>query len=69
MKTETARIEGMTCNHCVMSVRRRLAQIENLDVEDVAIGAAIVRYDETQVEADGIDRAVAETGFRVVAHE
>ncbi len=69
MKTETIRIEGMTCNHCVMAVRRQLAQVENLQVEDVHIGSAVVTYDENAVSAAEIDRALESSGYTVTAHE
>ncbi|MCB2203282.1 heavy-metal-associated domain-containing protein [bacterium] len=69
MKTETLRIEGMHCNHCVMSVRRELAQVENLQVEDVNIGSAVVQFDTSAVNPEHIDLAVERAGFRVVAHE
>ncbi len=69
MKETTIRIEGMTCNHCVMAVRRQLAGIEGLEVEDVEIGSAVVRCDEHAVGSDRIDAAIAEAGFRVTAHE
>lgn len=69
MKKEIIRIDGMTCNHCVMAVRRQLAGVDGLEVEDVAIGSAIVRYDDTTIETDRIDAAIAEAGFRVTSHE
>ena len=69
MKTQTLRIEGMTCNHCVMSVRRQLAGIEHLEVDDVQIGTAIVRYDENLVTPEDIDSAVAAAGYTVTHHE
>lgn len=69
MKTETLHIHGMTCNHCVMSVRRQLAQFEHLEVEDVSIGSAIVRYDEGRIEPAALDEAVAKAGFTVTRHE
>ncbi|MBE0645773.1 MAG: heavy-metal-associated domain-containing protein [Bacteroidetes bacterium] len=69
MTTQTIRIEGMTCNHCVMSVRRQLAGIDHLEVEDVQIGSAIVSYDEDKVETEDIDSAVKTAGFAVTAHE
>lgn len=69
MKEETIHIEGMTCNHCVMSVRRQLAGIDGLDVRDVEIGSADIRYDDTVVDTARIDRAVSEAGYRVVSHE
>ncbi len=69
MKTQTLRIEGMTCNHCVMSVRRQLAGIDHLDVDDVQIGSAVVRFDEDRVTSEDIDTAVAAAGFVVTQHE
>ncbi|MDX9757749.1 MAG: heavy-metal-associated domain-containing protein [Bacteroidota bacterium] len=69
MKTETLRIEGMTCNHCVMAVRRQLAGVDHLTVDEVAVGHAVVTYDETQVPAPAIDAAVTAAGFRVIGRE
>lgn len=69
MKTETLRIEGMTCNHCVMAVRRQLAGIDHLDVDEVAVGHAVVSYDETQVSDTAIDAAITAAGFRLVGRE
>lgn len=69
MKTETLHIDGMTCNHCVMSVRRELARIDHLDVEDVRIGSAVVRFEEGQIDAAALDDAVSKAGFTVTRHE
>jgi copper chaperone len=69
MKTRTFRIEGMTCNHCVMSVRKTLAQIEHLEVDDVQIGIAVVTFDENKVQTNEIDEAIAAAGYKVTAHE
>ena len=69
MTKETLRIEGMNCNHCVMSVRKQLAQLEGLEVEDVQIGSAVVSYDTAAVPPSAIDEAVAAAGFTVTAHE
>ena len=69
MNTETLHIDGMTCNHCVMAVRRQLAQVDGLEVEDVRIGSAIVRYEEGQFDPALLDDAVAKAGFTVTRHE
>lgn len=65
MTHETLHIEGMTCNHCVMSVRKALAQIEGLEVEDVRIGAADVARDEGRVDRETLARAIGAAGFRL----
>jgi copper chaperone len=69
MKTQTIIIEGMTCNHCVMSVRKHLAQLEGLEVEDVQIGSATVSYEDTKLSQAVVDDAITTAGFTVTAHE
>lgn len=69
MTEETIRIQGMTCNHCVMSVRRALAQLEDVDVEDVQIGSAVVAHDGSDEKKNEIDAAIERAGYTVSAHE
>ena len=69
MTEQTIRIQGMTCNHCVMSVRRALAAIEDVDVEDVQIGNALVRFDGSDEKQKEIDTAIENAGYSVTAHE
>ncbi len=38
MTTKDIRIEGMSCNHCVMAVKKELSRIPGLQVKDVRIG-------------------------------
>lgn len=66
MKSQELQIEGMTCGHCVMSVRKELAKLENVVVEDVQIGKARVKYDETKVTRQTFEKAVREAGYRLV---
>ena len=63
MKNETINISGMTCNHCVMAVRRELAKLETLEVDDVQIGFAVVDYDESALARADIDSAIRKAGF------
>jgi copper chaperone len=58
-------IEGMSCQHCVMAVRKRLAAVGGVEVRDVRIGSALVAYDETKVDPARIEAAVDEAGYRV----
>ncbi len=65
MKETEIRISGMSCNHCVMSVRKELSKIPGVDVKDVQIGSARVAYDENTVSPKQIAEAIAEAGYTV----
>lgn len=66
MKTSELKIDGMSCGHCVMSVRKELSKIQNLQVEDVQIGSARVSYDDSKVTSSDLSQAVQEAGYRLV---
>ena len=63
MQTQTLKISGMSCGHCVMSVRKELEKVST--VKDVQIGKAVVEFDEKKTSSDDLKRAVAEAGYRV----
>jgi copper chaperone CopZ len=65
MKTKELRIEGMTCGHCVMSVKRELAKLAGLQVESVEIGKARVHYDDSKVSDRDVEQAIQEAGYRL----
>jgi copper chaperone len=67
MKSEELKIEGMTCNHCVMSVKKELSKLAGVNVEDVQIGKARVEYDETRGGAQDFARAIDEAGFKLLS--
>ena len=59
------KIEGMSCNHCVMAVKK---EIQKLDVTelDVKIGEANIKFDETKVSESEIKQAINEAGYAVI---
>ena len=59
-------IEGMSCAHCIMSVRKSLEKISGLEVVDVTIGKARVRVDEKEVSESRVERAINEAGYAMV---
>lgn len=67
MKEQTLKISGMSCGHCVMSVRNALAATEGLRVDDVKIGSAKVTFDESTVALDAAENAVRGAGYEVLA--
>jgi copper chaperone len=59
----TLTIEGMSCGHCVMRVKKALAALPGVAVEDVQIGAARLEYDVASIAPAGIAAAVTEAGY------
>ncbi|MHB1688898.1 MAG: heavy-metal-associated domain-containing protein [Ignavibacteriaceae bacterium] len=66
MKAYELKIEGMSCGHCVMAVRKELSRLDNVKVKDVQIGSAKVEYDESKVDIQVLDKAVETAGYKVI---
>ncbi len=64
--TETIKIEGMSCNHCVASVTNALNQTEGVTVESVEIGQAKISFDPTNVKEQTVTAAIEDVGFEVL---
>lgn len=56
-------IEGMSCNHCVHAVRGRLEKTPGVEVRDVKIGSADLRFDPGKTSVDDIEEAIADEGY------
>ena len=56
-------IEGMSCNHCVHAVRGRLEKTAGVEVRDVKIGSADLRFDPAKTSIDDIEEAIADEGY------
>jgi len=67
MKTQEFIIEGMSCGHCVMAVRKELGKLDNIKIDDVQIGKATVEFDESKSKENSIIKAIEEAGFKVIS--
>ncbi len=65
MTTKEFKINGMSCNHCVMAVKKELSKLD-LESAEVEIGSAKIKFDETKVDLSLIEKAIAEAGYEVV---
>jgi copper chaperone len=65
MERVSLAIDGMSCGHCVASVRRALEGIEGVQAERVDVGSASVAYDPGRTDATRIVQAVEEAGYAV----
>jgi copper chaperone CopZ len=66
MQQEHFSIRGMSCEHCVMTVRRALSRLDSVIVDSVEIGSADIRYDEKITDRNEIVRAIKEAGYEIV---
>jgi copper chaperone CopZ len=63
MERLTMAIGGMSCGHCVAAVRRALEALPGIEIEQVAVGSAAVRYDPAVTSPAEIARAVEAAGY------
>ncbi|MEO5816227.1 MAG: cation transporter [Gemmatimonadaceae bacterium] len=63
MDTLHLEIDGMSCGHCVGSVKKALDALDGVSVDAVAVGSADLRYDPTKTSADSVLEAVADAGY------
>ncbi|GBD96175.1 MAG TPA: copper chaperone [Nitrospirae bacterium] len=65
MSEITLKIDGMSCGHCVMSVKKAIEGVEGVSASEVAVGTAKVVYDESKTDTDTITDAVRNAGYRI----
>ncbi len=64
MVKEEIGITGMSCNHCVMAVKKEIQKLEGVASLDVQIGKAVVAYDESKTSRMNINDAIRNAGYR-----
>jgi copper chaperone len=63
MNRTTLKIEGMSCGHCVMSVKKALEGLDGVTVESVSVGSAALAYDPAIASPKQIVEAVSDAGY------
>lgn len=63
MNRTTLRIDGMSCGHCVASVKKALERLDGVTIENVAVGTATVAYDPAVASPSRIADAVSDAGY------
>ena len=61
------KIEGMSCQHCVMSVQKALDSIEIVRSSTVSIGSVTVDIDNPEANKELIIKAIQDAGYTIVA--
>ncbi|HZG80108.1 MAG TPA: copper ion binding protein [Brevibacillus sp.] len=65
MKTITLNVEGMSCNHCVMTIEKTLKEIGASGKVDLAGNKVEVSYEEGAVSLEKIKEAIEDQGYDV----
>ncbi len=65
MKNALFKIEGMSCQHCIMAVKRELERLPVQSV-DVKMGLAEINYDETRLNENQLRQAIESAGYNVL---
>ncbi len=61
----TIKIEGMSCQHCVMRVKKALEALRGIAELDVRIGTVDLKFDEKEVNKEKIEKAITSAGYKV----
>ena len=59
-------VSGMTCAHCVMSVREEVSEVSGVQTADVDLASGRLTVIGEAVSDDAVKAAVAEAGYEVV---
>ena len=60
-------VSGMTCSHCVMSVREEVSEVAGVDAVDVDLASGRLTVSGEGFFDEAVERAVAEAGYEVVS--
>lgn len=67
MDTATINISGMSCGHCVAAVRKALAGVPGVTVQEVTIGSAAIVVDPAMGSLAAAQAAIEAAGYDVVS--
>jgi copper chaperone len=66
-ETRDYTVQGMTCSHCVLSVREEVSEIGGVRAVDVDLASGRMTVTGQDVSDEAVRAAVAEAGYEVAA--
>ncbi|MHB8880176.1 MAG: heavy-metal-associated domain-containing protein [Thermodesulfovibrionales bacterium] len=61
----TVTIDGMSCQHCVMRVKKALEGLPGITSLTVQVGQATVNFDEAKVRQNEIEETIVKAGYKI----
>ena len=65
--TRTYAVSGMTCSHCVLSVREEVSEVAGVEAVDVDLASGRLTVTGREVSDEAVEAAVADAGYEVVS--
>jgi copper chaperone len=56
-------VKGMSCNHCVMSVKKALSGVPGVKNVEVSLEKGLATFEAANLDAEAVRQAVAGIGF------
>jgi copper chaperone len=66
-ETREYTVQGMTCSHCVLSVREEVSEVAGVRAVDVDLASGRLTVTGRDLSDDAVAAAVAEAGYEVAA--
>lgn len=67
MAVKNYTVEGMTCGHCVSSVKEEVGEVAGVTAVDVTLETGAVQVTGEDFTDEAVKAAVVEAGYKVVA--
>jgi len=65
MSESTIMIDGMSCMHCAMRVKKAVEALPGINNLNVEVGKADVSYDDTKTSQKDIEAAITKAGYKI----
>lgn len=65
MTEVTISIGGMSCQHCVMRVKKAIEGLKGINKADIEVGMAKVAFDESLTGKGEIEEAIVKAGYKI----
>lgn len=65
MEDTTINIDGMSCQHCVMRVKKAIEALSGIQNLTVEVGKASVIFDNSKIQKKDIENAIVKAGYKI----
>ncbi len=63
----TIQVDGMSCQHCVMRVKKAVEGLSGIQKADVQVGRVTVTFDDSKIQKKDIEDAIVKAGYKIKA--
>ncbi|MDA8432341.1 MAG: copper ion binding protein [Nitrospiraceae bacterium] len=61
----TIQVDGMSCQHCVMRVKKAVEGLTGIAKADVQVGVVNVTFDDAKIQKKEIEDAIVKAGYKI----